>query len=194
MEQIGVKSVFDNAGFNKGVDQYEKGLGKAAKSTEKATEQVNGIGQAFQKLAAGAFIFKASQEMLRFGIESFNAASKVERLSKATDAMALSLDTSGDAMVSAISKASRGTISQAEAFQAANKAMMFGVVQNEEEMAKLTEIAITLGAAMGQDAGKSLDDFSTALGRQSRMILDNLGIIMDQEKAYSMYADTLGRS
>ena len=47
---------------------------------------------------------------------------------------------------------------------------------------------------MGQDAGKSLDDFSTALGRQSRMILDNLGIIMDQEKAYSMYADTLGKS
>lgn len=65
-----------------------------------------------------------------------------------------------------------------------NKALMFGLVQNEQEMASLTRIAVTLGAAMGQSAAKSIDDLSTALGRNSPLILDNLGISIKLEDSY----------
>jgi len=193
-EQIGVKVQFDNSKFDKGVANYEKGLAKATKTTTTATKTVNGLGTAFTQMLTIGAIAAVGTMVVNFGTASFETAAKVERLSKATNAMAASLGTSGNAMVEAATKASKGTISQADAFLAANKAMMFGVVESSDDMATMTEIAVTLGAAMGQDAGKSLDDFSTALGRQSKQILDNLGIIMDQELAYRMYADTLGKS
>lgn len=129
-----------------------------------------------------------------FGVESYQAAAAAERLGRATDNMAKGIGESGQAMVDAITGASQGTISQLDAMTAANKAMMFGLVEDKQQMAELTQIAVTLGAAMGQGAGKSIDDLTTALGRQSPMILDNLGITLKLEEAHRIYAASLGKT
>jgi len=47
---------------------------------------------------------------------------------------------------------------------------------------------------MGQDAAKSIDDFVTAAGRQSRMIADNLGLIVNAEDSYARFADQIGKT
>lgn len=129
-----------------------------------------------------------------FGKASFESAAQAERLGRATGNMAKTLGESGDAMVAAITGASQETISQLDAMQAANKAMMFGLVENSGQMADLTKVAVTLGQAMGQDAATSIDDLTTALGRQSPMILDNLGITLKLEEAYQIYAASLGKT
>ncbi len=145
-------------------------------------------------LAGFAIVQQSAQMLKEFAVESFKAAAQAEALGQATDNLARGIGESGDAMVSAIQQASGQTISQLGAMQAANKAMMFGLVENKGQMAELTQIAITLGAAMGQDATKSIDDLTTALGRQSPMILDNLGITLKLEEAYQIYAAQLGKT
>lgn len=145
-------------------------------------------------LAGFAIVQQSAQMLKEFAVESFKAAAQAEALGQATDNLAKGIGESGDAMVSAIQQASGQTISQLGAMQAANKAMMFGLVENKGQMAELTQIAITLGAAMGQDATKSIDDLTTALGRQSPMILDNLGITLKLEEAYQIYAAQLGKT
>jgi hypothetical protein len=175
--------------------------GKAAKKfgddTEQASKTTGNFGKsvlslqsALTALGLGAVV----AQLGNFAIGSFKAAASAERLGAATGNLAQAIGSSGDAMVDAITGASIETISKTDAMTAANKAMMFGLIENSDQMARLTEVAITLGAAMGQDAGKSLDDLTTALGRQSPMILDNLGITLKLEEAYKIYAAQLGKT
>lgn len=132
--------------------------------------------------------------MAAFSKEAFIMASRAERLGRATDNLARSLGASGDAMVRAITEASKNTISSAQAMEIANKAMLLDVVKNQEEMSDLARIAIVLGQAMGKNAADSVDDLTMALGRQSPLLLDNLGIKMNLTEAELRYAASLGKT
>ena len=125
---------------------------------------------------------------------SYETAAAAERLGRANENLAQTIGASSSQMVGAIQSASSGTISSMDAMAASNKALMFGLVETPQQMAELTRVAVTLGQAMGQGAGKSIDDLTIALGRQSPLILDNLGITLDLEQAYQGYANTLGKS
>ena len=98
------------------------------------------------------------------------------------------------ARIDAIRKSTGGLVTDMEAMQAANKAMLLDLGLTDAQMGDLAATATVLGRAMGQDANKSLDDLITALGRSSPMILDNLGITVNVSKANEVYAKTLGKS
>lgn len=141
-------------------------------------------------LSAGA----VATGMGAFARQSFLMAANAERLGRATENLVRSFGVSGQAMVKAITDASKGTISSLDAMRMANKAMLLDVVKNEREMGDLARIAIVLGQAMGKDAASSVDDLTTALGRQSPLILDNLGIKMNLTEAEARYAQSLGKT
>jgi len=69
---------------------------------------------------------------------------------------------------------------------------MLGVGSSASEMAQLMEVAAVRGRAMGLSATQAFNDIVTGIGRGSRMILDNLGIILDLDQVYGDYAATLG--
>lgn len=129
-----------------------------------------------------------------FTTESLQAAAAADRLGKATNAMALGFNSSGAAITQSIQQASQYTINQMDAMQAANQAMLLGVAKSPEEFDKLTRIAVALGRAMGQDATKSIEDLTIGLGRQSKLILDNLGLMVSAEQANEKYAASVGKS
>ena len=170
--------------------EIDKFAGKSKKASSGLSKLNASVGQLAGALGLG---FAASQ-MVEFGKASFMAFAEVERLEAATQNLSGAIGETSDSMLTGIVAASGETIDKMTALKAANKAMMFDLVENKGQMAELTEIAVTLGAAMGQDAAKSLDDLTTALGRQSPMILDNLGITLKLEEAYRIYADSLGKS
>lgn len=172
-----------------------KGFGqeseKTAKGFKKTWGELKGLGG---ELGLTMGLGQIVGGLKDFGVASIQAAGQAQQLGAATDSLAKKYGESGESMVAAIQSASNGTIGSLDAMQAANKAMMFGLVENGQQMADLTKIAVTLGAAMGQDAAKSFDDLTTALGRQSPMILDNLGITLKLEEAYAIYAAQLGKT
>lgn len=98
------------------------------------------------------------------------------------------------ARIDAIRKSTGGLVTDMEAMQAANKAMLLDLGLTDAQMGDLAATATVLGRAMGQDANKSLDDLITALGRSSPMILDNLGLSVKLGEAHEAYARALGKT
>jgi hypothetical protein len=91
-----------------------------------------------------------------------------------------------------LEQATNNTMSQFDLFQQANNAMVLGVSKNSEEMAEMFDIAQRLGRALGRDTASSVESLVTGIGRQSRLMLDNIGIIVKADEAYESYAKKLG--
>jgi hypothetical protein len=160
-------------GGAKAAESGLKGLQDAAKAAALAFGMIKGAQAAWQFLEMGA---------------------SANRAETALDNLAAAAGTSGKAIVGAIQEASNYTISRMTAMTAANKAMLLGVAESPEQFARLTEVATALGRAMGRDAATSIDDFVVAAGRQSRMIADNLGLMVSAETAQKNYAAQLGKT
>jgi len=195
--KIEIVVVYDGKNVKAGIKGTSSEIKKLGSATEQAGKKTGIFGKSLSLLkkalpVVGIGVVVA--KLVSFGIESFKAAAAAERLGTATNNLAQAIGSSGNAMVEAITSASMETISRTDAMTAANKALMFDLVKNSDQMAELTKIAITLGAAMGQDATKSLSDMTTALGRQSPLILDNLGLIVDLEAETKKYAEANDKS
>ena len=69
-----------------------------------------------------------------------------------------------------------------------------GVVENENQMAELFDTAQRLGKAMGVGTAFAVESLTVGLGRQSKMILDNLGIMVDATSAQEKLAEEIGKT
>lgn len=120
-------------------------------------------------------------------------ASKVESMENAFITLAGAGESSRVAL-QRLQQATNNTMSEFDLFQQANNAMVLGVSQNSEEMAEMFDIAQRLGRALGRDTASSVESLVTGIGRQSRLMLDNIGIIVKSEEAYENYAKKIGIS
>jgi len=69
---------------------------------------------------------------------------------------------------------------------------MLGIDKNK--LPELMEIAAARGKVMGRTVTEAFNDITIGIGRQSKLILDNLGIIVNAEDAYKRYATQLGKT
>ena len=127
-------------------------------------------------------------------MEMGRAAANVELVRQQFDSLAASVGASSTTMIKAMREASGGMIADTELMLAANRAMALGVADTSEEMAQLVQLAIARGSQLGLSAQQAFDDLVTGIGRESKMILDNLGIIIDTEAAVDNYAATVGKT
>jgi len=102
----------------------------------------------------------------------------------------------GDAQgaIEKLRTASRGLLSDYDLMTAANQALTLGSADNVEGVGELIEVSQKLGKALGIDAKYALESLNTGIARQSRLYLDNLGIIVDVEGENQRYAASLGRT
>ncbi len=119
------------------------------------------------------------------------AGAQTLRTRGAFEQLATSAGTTGQAMLTAMQEASRGTIADADLMAAANRALVLGVASSAEEMGRLTEAAIARGRQVGVGATQAISDLVTGIGRMSPEILDNLGIA-NAKAAFDTYAVSLG--
>lgn len=84
----------------------------------------------------------------------------------------------GEGAIQKLRKASRGLISDYDLMRQANLALQLGAVRNADQMAELVSVSQDLGRALGIDSVKALNDLTIGVGRNSKRILDNLGIIV----------------
>lgn len=89
-------------------------------------------------------------------------------------------------------EATLGTVSDVELMAAATQAAMLGIPV--DMLPDLFEQATINAQAMGITVTQAIRDISQGIGRQSRLILDNLGIIINAKKAYEDYAASIGKS
>ena len=95
-----------------------------------------------------------------------------------------------DSMLKKMKKLSQGTISDLKLMEQANTAAMLGLPI--DRMGDMMKIAMSAAQATGQSMEFMTQSMVTGLGRQSKMILDNLGIVFSAEDANKNYAKSQG--
>ncbi len=121
-------------------------------------------------------------------------AKEVESISIAFTNLSEGLGLVASEFLPALRESLKGTVSDLELMRTTNNAMLLGVVQSKEQFAELAVVARRLGRAVGRDAVDALNDLAVGIGRQSRLILDNLGIVISVQKAYDTFAARLGKT
>jgi hypothetical protein len=195
MTTVGTLSVGitgDTAGLDRSLDKAKKEVNAFATSADKMAQRFQAAGKKMTDVGKKLSTF-VTAPIVALGTFSVTVALQTDRLTASLEGLAGGSE-GAEEYIEAIGRASLGTVSRVDALAVANKALTLNVVATADEMAKLTEIAITLGRAQGLTATQAVSDLTTALGRQSPMILDNLGITLKMEEAYGIYAEQLGKT
>ena len=149
------------------------------------------LDNSFATLRSKILLFNFAMAMgVRQLIQFAQAATKVQSMERAFNNLSGGTENATSAM-DKLEKATNGTMSRFDLFQQANNAMILGVTKNADEMAEMFDIAQRLGNALGRDTKSSVESLITGIGRQSRMMLDNIGIVVKVDKANQKYADSL---
>jgi hypothetical protein len=93
-----------------------------------------------------------------------------------------------------LQKATDGTVDAIGLMTQANNAMLLGIFESEDQMSNMFDTAQRLARALGKDAVFGIESLVTGMGRQSKLMLDNLGIMIKTEDAYKEFAKNLGVS
>lgn len=112
------------------------------------------------------------------GVKSaMNLAKEFAEYKQGMDALTRNTGKNADKMVKKLAEVTKGTVSNKDIMLAANRVVALNVTKDTDKMAKLFEIARLKAKAMGITTSQAVNDIATGIGRQSPLILDNLGII-----------------
>lgn len=128
--------------------------------------------------AAGAAIYKA--------FDAAELGAKAAQQESSFRNLANSVGMSSDAIIADLRRVSSGTVSTQQLIEKAGTSMLLGI--EAKYLPKMMEIARASSRITGQTITQAFADLSLASARQSKMILDNLGIMVDVEKANKNYA------
>jgi len=157
-----------------GVADVKKELGDLEQQTKKTSDSGGQLGDAW-KLAGGAIAAYGVKGVLAATVNLTEQGIAINNAEKALIGYTGSSE-EADRAIRAVTMAAGGAITKFEATQNASRLFAMGLASTTDEAAKLTEMAITLGAAMGEDASTSFENFSLMLANQSIPRLDTFGI------------------
>ena len=166
------------------IQATSKGFGKTKK-------EVKGLSGSMKKFAAGLVSAAVAYKAFGVAFDSIKLAGKLEGVEKGFKNMSKEAGFSVG-LYKKLDKALNGTADKMTVMTQANNAMLLGIAGSEDQMADMFDVAQRLAQAVGQDATFGIESLVTGLGRQSKLMLDNLGIMVDTNKAYENYAEELG--
>ena len=169
------------------------------KATDNASKEFENISKNSQKMSDSLknvqkYSWIATTALVWLWTVMVNQASDMEPVKNAFENLTETVWESSETMLKSLKSASKWAVSEYNLMLSANRALKLWVTQNTDDMTDLMKIARLYGQQMGQDVTQSFNDIVTWLGRWSPMILDNLWIIIDSEKAYEDYAKTLWKT
>tara|TARA_R100000734_G_scaffold6268_2_gene5315 strand:+ start:632 stop:2584 length:1953 start_codon:yes stop_codon:yes gene_type:complete len=166
----------------------------AARTTRGAMRKLN---QAYKGINLAVSRFRNTVLLATFALTPFvfalrkltevTRAAELEDLTKGFTSLRVAAGLNEDTLEK-LREATNGTVTDMELMRQANNAMLLGVARSTDELAEMFDIAQRLGRALGKDATSSLESFVTGLGRQSRLMLDNIGLMIKTNEAYEAFA------
>ena len=160
----------------KAIDDYSNNLDKAQQKLI-----------SFKQIAITAGL-AAATGLAAFTKSSIEAAAKMKPIEESFKKLA----ENSEQFLAQLQETTDGTINNFDLMSNANKALLLGLEQNK--LPEFFKNAIILGKAAGRTANEAIQDITLGIGRQSKLILDNLGIIVSAEQAYKTYATQIGKT
>lgn len=189
-----IKLAASQAVLEKNTRQFRKSLSDLTKGFETHQRRLRNTSGAFSTLRSQMLLFSFAMSLGGRQLTQFaKQAAQVEGMETAFNTLS---GGAGNASVAIekLTDATDGTMSNFDLFQQANNAMVLGITKNSDEMASMFDMAQRLGKALGVDTKRSVESLVTGIGRQSRLMLDNIGIIVKSDEAYEAYAKELDKS
>ncbi len=184
------------------VDGVAKSMGGLGKTSEKSSKsmkgtssQTNAVTKGLGGLVKGLGAAAAAYGALQLAQQAWKAAehaADIRNISSAFESLTAQQGLTASSMLANMKKATRGTVDEMQLMVQANQAAMLGLDLNQFD--SMMEIARSASLATGQSMDFMLNSIVTGIGRQSKLVLDNLGIVFDLESAYSSFAATLGKT
>ena len=185
--------------LEKGQKAYQRALKQTNKQmtafgtrNKRLTNENNQLANSFATIRSKMLLWSFAMSMgIRQMIDLVQHTSKVHSMRVAFSNLA---DSAGLASgtLEKLREATDGTMDDFKLLEQANNALLLGVAKNSNQMARMFDVAQRLGKALGKDTAHSVESLITGIGRQSRLMLDNIGIIVKAEEAYEAYAKQLG--
>ena len=164
----------------------------ASKKFEDISKNTKKLSDSFKDVRKYSWI--ATTALVWLWTVMVNQAADIEPVKNAFESLSESVWESSETMLKELKKSSKWAVSEYNLMLSANRALKLWVTKNTEDMTDLMKIARLYGQQMGQDVTQSFNDIVTWLWRWSPMILDNLWIIIDSEKAYEDYAASIWKA
>ena len=169
-----------------------KATDNASKKFEEISKNSKKLSDSFKDIRKYSWI--ATTALVWLWTVMVNQATDTEPVKNAFENLAKTVWESSEWMLKSLKTASKWAVSEYNLMLSANRALKLWVTKNTEDMTDLMKIARLYWQQMWQDVTQSFNDIVTWLWRWSPMILDNLWIIIDSEKAYEDYANQLWKT
>ena len=178
-------------------DKVGDSLKKMGGATEEADKKVGGLKNSFKSLMAAGRDLNQSLELIKKGIRAIKIGIEFARAGAIFQEQTLALDALGkkygetaQSIVEQTRLASGGMASMRDATKQAAKAITLGL--KPDVVVKFAKIARASAKAMGTDFNFMFESITTGVSKQSKLLLDNLGIIVNVEEANRRYAEQVG--
>jgi hypothetical protein len=190
MQQMGRAARNSGKAVQKSSKKSKMGFDKMAASAKNAGKAG---GKFFKIFAAGAAVLggvAVSILAIRGALNQARIAAEMDVQAKAFANLVQSYGASSKQLLIELQEAAKGTLALKDIMTTASRAILLGIQQNK--LVDLMKIARAASKAMGTSVAAAFSDISLGIGRQSRLILDNLGIIVRVGVAYDAYAQKVG--
>lgn len=165
---------------------------------DEASKKLKGIQGSLSGIGAAAVAVNQGLELARkaadFFIDAYNLGkigAETEKMEFAFEKMAASVGANTDVIIAKVKNLTNNTISDFEIMKNASRLATLGLPI--DKIGEFAEIARASAAAMGESTQFMFDSIVTGTARQSKLILDNLGIIISETKVYAAETERLGR-
>lgn len=175
--------------------QWMSSVRESAAATKKFKQDVeastSGIAGGFNKMYNAAKAYIGLQVAKYF----LNLAGTFDDVKSSFVSLTSSLAGGSDGLLKSIQTAAQGTVSQLDIMKSSNLAITLMGENVAENLPRMMEIARSTAATQGVSVSQMYNDIIVASGRQSVMILDNLGISsVTAGKYMEEYARKLGKT
>lgn len=157
--------------FSNVTQRYQREMGQAEAATKRASSATDQFGKAVQGAVAAISI----QQVVQFA-EGFNLLGRNVIQAEAVFERLNGGVAESERLLGRLQSATGGVIDNLTLMQGANRFVSMGLGETQQEIARLTELAVKLGAAMGHDATSSIENFGLLLANESILRLDTFGI------------------
>lgn len=171
-EMIATGKAYADAFAKAGVSEaaFSAAMKETTQATEKQKFSFTELKSALGLVTQGLGYLKQAYELAEIGAQN-------QRLIDSGHELASSFGADMDEIVNSVKDASLGTVSELDIITGANRAMMLNVTTDAEKMGQLMQVAAVRARSMGISTTQAFNDIVTGIGRNSPLILDNLGII-----------------
>ena len=178
----------------KSVDKVTKAKGRQRRNSDALDKSLFGLGGTLSVLRSKFLLYAfAIQQATVFIGNHIRRMSDLNAMEDSFNNLAVASELNADTL-ERLQDATDGTVNKMDLLKQANNALLLGVFKSTEQMEEAFDAAQRLGKALGQNTTMSIESLVTGLGRQSKLMLDNLGIVFSVEKAYKRYAFEIGKA